>query len=70
MHIPRQHAAHLSAQPQATEQAGRAFADKLGIQGYTEVAPDGDVTDVFQAVVETYMKNLKVESCAKTCVVM
>ena len=54
---------------EATEQAGRAFAEKLG-QGYTEVAPDGDVTDVFQAVVETYMKNLKVESCAKTCVVM
>ena len=55
---------------EATEQAGRAFAEKLGIQGYTEVAPDGDVTDVFQAVVETYMKNLKVESCARTCVVM
>ena len=55
---------------EAAEEDGRAFADKLGCQGYSEVTPDGDVTDVFQAVVEAYMKNLKVESCTKTCVVM
>ena len=55
---------------EAAEEDGRAFAEKLGCQGYSEVTPDGDVTDVFQAVVEAYMKNLKVESCTKTCVVM
>ena len=55
---------------EAAEEDGRAFADKLGCQGYSEVTPDGDVTDVFQAVVEAYMKNLKVESCTKTCVVI